>query len=146
MKPMMKLTSAASAYMPTWRYYNNISMTEFLNPHDRYMGKYHGSDIMSLFLSTTYDGIAPNGTPFSAVKSAYLKYWRGVLGRFVRNPKAGPGWPEVGSRQYAPLDLAALGDVGNAHSAGSTPVNQKEVDVNCGVLRGILEVIETMTG
>ncbi|KAG6006217.1 hypothetical protein E4U43_000473 [Claviceps pusilla] len=144
--PMMRLTSAASNYMPTWRYYNNISMTEFLKPGDRYIGKYHGSDIMSLFLSTTYDGVTPDGTPFPAVKSAYLKYWRGVLGRFVRNPKAGPGWPEVGSSQYAPLYLATLGDVGNTHSAGSTPVNQREVDVNCDALREVLDVIETMTG
>ncbi|KAG6006955.1 hypothetical protein E4U21_006574 [Claviceps maximensis] len=144
--PMRRLTSlSASMRNPTWRYYFNISMTEFVPARSRYIGKFHGSDIMSLFLSTTYEGYSPQGVLFSPVKSAFLKYWRGVIGRFVRNPSGGPGWPAVGSSS-APFDLATLGDLFDQHSAGATPVNETSVDVNCGVLWDVFDEIERQFG
>ncbi|KAG5979345.1 hypothetical protein E4U55_005270 [Claviceps digitariae] len=144
--PMRKLTSiSASLHNPTWRYYYNISMTDFIPARDRYIGKHHGSNIMSLFLSTTYDGTSPQGVLFSPVKSAFLKYWRGAIGRFVRNPSGGPGWPAVGS-QSAPFDLVSLGDLASVQTAGATPVNEKEVDANCEVLWDVLEAVERTMG
>ncbi|KAG6037445.1 hypothetical protein E4U41_005087 [Claviceps citrina] len=144
--PLRKLTNiSASLKNPTWRYYYNISMSDMLPAENQFLGKFHDSDIMSLFLSPTYEGLSPAGLPFPPVLSTFLKYWRGAIGKFVRNPLAGPGWPAVGS-QYAPFDIASQGDLGDVHSSGATPVNQTEVDANCEVWWGVLDTIEKVIG
>ncbi|KAG5917593.1 hypothetical protein E4U42_007181, partial [Claviceps africana] len=140
--PMRRLTSLSAAVQnPTWRYYFNISMTDLIPAPFRFLGKFHSGDIMALFESPTYEGSNPAGVLCPPVVSTFLNYWRGAIGRFVRSPTRGPGWPAVGS-QFAPLDLAVLGDLGNAHSAGATPVNQTEVDANCEVLWDVFDQIE----
>lgn len=71
----------------------------------------------------------------------FANYLRGVVGRFVRNPAGGPGWPAVGSR-YAPFDLAVLGDVGDEMAAGATVVNASVVDERCKIFEEIYPVID----
>ncbi|GAB0139186.1 hypothetical protein EsDP_00007399 [Epichloe bromicola] len=144
--PMRKLTTISSSIKnPTWRYYFNISMTEMLPKKYQYVGKSHGIDILLLFGSPTYHGSSSANGLYTPVLSRFLTYWRGAIGKFVRDPSGGPGWPTVGSSS-APFDIVSLGDVGSVHSAGATPVNQTEVDVRCGVLWDVLDRIEKRTG
>ncbi|QPH04036.1 hypothetical protein C2857_000651 [Epichloe festucae Fl1] len=126
--PMRKLTTISSSINnPTWRYYFNISMTEMLPEKYQFLGKFHGIDIRLLFGSPTYHGSSSAGGLYTPVLSRFLTYWRGAIGKFVRDPSGGPGWPTVGSPS-APFDIVSLGDVGSVHSAGATPMNQTEVD------------------
>ncbi|KAK2616954.1 hypothetical protein QQS21_000043 [Conoideocrella luteorostrata] len=144
--PMQKMTNvSASIKNPTWRYYFNISMVDRLPKQFDFLGKFHGSDVILLFLSPTYDDSVPTGALYTPMLSTFTNYWRGTIGKFVRNPTGGPGWPAVGS-SYRPFDLVTLGDVGDAHAGGATPVNQTDVDTNCGVLWDVLDMYEKYSG
>lgn len=143
---MQKLTSiSASIHNPTWRYYFNISMVDRLPQDYQYLGKFHGSDILLLFLSPTYDDSTPAGALFTPILSVFTTYWRSAIGKFVRNPSGGPGWPAVGS-SFKPFDLVTLGDVGSANAGGATPVNETVVDANCGLFRDALDMYEKYMG
>lgn len=120
-------------------------MTEMLPKKYQFLGKFHTIDILLLFGSRTYHGSSSSGGIYTPVLSSFLTYWRGAIGKFVRDPSGGPGWPAVGSPS-APFDIVSLGDVGSVHSTGATPVNQIEVDARCGVLRDVLDRVEKRIG
>lgn len=128
--------ASASNEIPTWQYNFNISITDILPEEFSWLGKFHGSEVVLLFASPTTEGgfLTPD-------LYAFANYFRGVVGRFVRNPAGGPGWPAVGST-YAPFDVAVLGDVGVEKAAGATPVNQTALDQNCVLFEDIYPVIE----
>lgn len=70
---------------------------------------------------------------------------RGALARFVKNPHAGPGWPAVRS-QFAPLDLAVLGNVSDVVTGGATPGDDAAVNPACYLYQDIYAAIESATG
>ncbi|KAF5013441.1 hypothetical protein FDECE_553 [Fusarium decemcellulare] len=132
---------SASIDNPTWRFYFNTSITSLLGEKYSWMGKFHGSDVALLFSTPTYEGDA-GGIPFTPQLYTLANYFRGVAGRFIRNPKGGPGWPGVGSR-YAPFDVANLGDVGDELDvAGATVVDERVLDERCGLYEDIYPFIE----
>ncbi|KAF4506671.1 hypothetical protein G6O67_006734 [Ophiocordyceps sinensis] len=102
---------SASAGLSVWRSYINATVAELLPEKFRFLGRFHGSDLVLLFGSATFE--------LTTRLYAFGNHLRGVIGRFVRNPHGGPGWPAVGS-SYAPFDVAVLGDVGEQRSAGAT--------------------------
>ena len=71
----------------------------------------------------------------------FANYLRGIVGRFVKNPRGGPGWPKVGSR-YHPLDVANLGDVGDEGAAGVTVIKGSEIDGRCELYKDIYPLVE----
>ncbi|KYK57207.1 cholinesterase [Drechmeria coniospora] len=132
---MLANASASVTNPPVWRGYFNVSIAELLPSKFRFLGKCHGADVLLLFATPTLESL-----PVSAPLYAFANYFRAVIGRFVRNPGGGPGWPAVGS-SYAPFDVASLGDVGAEHTAGSTPVNRTTLDANCNLFRDILSAV-----
>ncbi|KAG8408586.1 hypothetical protein J3458_019617 [Metarhizium acridum] len=144
--PMQKLTQASSSiHNPTWRYYFNISIVDMLPKEYSYLGKFHGSDLLLLVLSPTYDDTTAAGALLTPLLSTFANYFRGAIGRFVRNPGGGPGWPMVGS-WFRPWDVVTLGDVGSAHAAGATPVDQTVVDGSCVLFKDALDMYEKYAG
>ncbi|KAI8175023.1 putative secreted lipase [Colletotrichum sp. SAR 10_86] len=129
-------TTAASHKIPSWRYYFNTSILNFFPEEYAWLGKFHGSEAILLFTD-------PNNTTYTPQSYAVYEYLRGAIGRFVKDPNAGPGWPAVGS-QYAPLDLVVLGDVGNVQTA-VTPFNTTILDERCGLYKGIYSKLEAMS-
>lgn len=66
------------------------------------------------------------------------------MGRFIRNPVEGPGWPAVGS-QFASFDVANVGDLGMVQegiAAGATPVNQTALDERCALYKELYPLME----
>ncbi|KAJ4251925.1 hypothetical protein NW762_011225 [Fusarium torreyae] len=122
---------------PTWRFYFNISMTSLLGEKYAWLEKFHGSDVFLLFSMPTFE----NNTFLSPQLYTFANYLRGVVGRFVRNPDVGPGWPAIGSR-YTPFDVANLGDVGEENAAGATVVDETILDERCKLYEAIYPVIE----
>ncbi|KND91816.1 Lipase 4 [Tolypocladium ophioglossoides CBS 100239] len=127
---------SASLKPPVWRGYFNVSITDILPKKLQYLGKFHGTDIVLLSLTPTFEESGLRGLRLSPELYTFANYFRGVIGKFVRNPSGGPGWPAVGS-SYAPFDVATLGDAGNVHTGGATPVNQKQLDDNCAIYKDI---------
>lgn len=107
----------------------------------QYLGKFHGTDVALLFLTPTFEESGLWGLKLRPELYAFVNYFRGVIGKFVRNPGGGPGWAAVGS-SYAPFDVATLGDAGNVHTGGATPVNQTQLDANCAAYKDIFPVME----
>ncbi|KHN94925.1 cholinesterase [Metarhizium album ARSEF 1941] len=144
--PMHRLTQvSASIRNPTWRYYMNVSLADRLPEEYGYLGKFHGSDVLLLFQSPTYDDSTGAGALLTPVLSTFADYLRGAIGRFARNPSGGPGWPMVGSH-FEPFDVVTLGDVGSGHAAGPTPVNQTALDDDCVLFRDALDMYERWMG
>ncbi|KID63646.1 uncharacterized protein G6M90_00g064270 [Metarhizium brunneum] len=144
--PMQKLTQvSASIHNPTWRYYFNMSIVDRLPSEYGYLGKFHGSDLLLLVISPTYDDSTAAGALLTPLLYTFVNYFRGAIGRFVRNPGGGPGWPMVGS-SFRPWDVVTLGDVGSAHAAGATPVNQTVLDENCVLFEDALDMYEKYMG
>ena len=117
-----------------------MSVTEILPPEYSWLEKFHGSDVALLFSLPTWEVDGPDN-PFTAELYTFANYFRGVIGKFVRNPAGGPGWPQVQS-SYEPLDIAILGDVGDVRTSGATPANTTEVDDRCFLYKDIYPVIE----
>ncbi|KAI5461720.1 Alpha/Beta hydrolase protein [Mariannaea sp. PMI_226] len=127
---------------PTWRYYFNTSITSLLPREYSWLQKFHGSDMILLFGSPTFDGDA-GGFKLTPQLYTFATYLRGVVGRFVRNPDEGPGWPGVGSSRYTPFDVANLGDVGSEIAvAGPTVVDHRVLDERCRLYEDIYPFIE----
>uniref|UniRef100_L2GC96 Carboxylic ester hydrolase n=1 Tax=Colletotrichum fructicola (strain Nara gc5) TaxID=1213859 RepID=L2GC96_COLFN len=136
--PQSILSSAAASHkIPSWRYYFNTSILNFFPEEYAWLGKFHGSEAILLFTD-------PSNTTYTPQSYAVYEYLRGAIGRFVKEPNAGPGWPAVGS-QYAPLDLVVLGDVGNVQTA-VTPFNTTILDERCGLYKDIYSKLEAMSG
>ncbi|KAH6892993.1 Alpha/Beta hydrolase protein [Thelonectria olida] len=133
---------SASIDNPTWRYYFNASVTSLLPPEYAWLGKFHGSDALLLFGTPSFEGDS-GGFALTPQLYTLANYLRGVVGRFVRNPAGGPGWPAVASR-YAPFDVANLGDVGGDIGvvAGATVVDERVLDERCGLYEDIYPLIE----
>ncbi|UNI19588.1 hypothetical protein JDV02_005768 [Purpureocillium takamizusanense] len=108
---------------PVWRGYFNASIAELLPPEFHWLGKFHGADLY-----------------------AFARYFRGMVGAFVRNPAAGPGWPATGEQAYLPFDVASLGDVGDVKTGGATPVNGTELDASCALYEDIYPLLEKVMG
>ncbi|KAF4448286.1 hypothetical protein F53441_8320 [Fusarium austroafricanum] len=133
--PQGILANLSADINPTWRFYFNTSVTSLLDEKYSWLGKFHGSDVLLLFSAPTFeDNMSPQLYTFA-------NYLRGVVGRFVRNPEAGPGWPAVGSR-YKPFDVANLGDIGEEHAAGPTIIGQETLDQRCKLYEPIYPLIE----
>ncbi|KAF5661350.1 triacylglycerol lipase V [Fusarium denticulatum] len=127
--PQAILANIASSVNPTWRFYFNASVTSLLDDKYSWLGKFHGSDVLLLFNSPTFDAMSPQLYTFA-------EYLRGVVGRFVRNPQAGPGWP-AGSRY-----VANLGDVGQSQTSGPSIIDQTALDQRCSLYESIYPLIE----
>lgn len=65
-----------------------------------------------------------------------------MLSDFVKNPKAGPGWPRVGAKGKTPFDIASLGQVGDEQIPGAKVVNKTEVDQVCVLYKDIYDLME----
>ncbi|CAM1507843.1 Fc.00g046910.m01.CDS01 [Cosmosporella sp. VM-42] len=131
---------SASIDNPTWRYYFNASITSLFPENFTWLGKFHGSDVALLFSTPTFEGDA-GGVPLTPQLYTFANYLRGTVGRFIKNPRGGPGWPQVGSR-YHPVDVANLGDVGDEKAAGVTVIKGSEVDERCALYKDIYPLIE----
>ncbi|PFH62519.1 hypothetical protein XA68_13258 [Ophiocordyceps unilateralis] len=119
---------------PVWRAYINRSVTELLPPKYRYLGKFHGADMMVLFyVAALHD----RGFKMPPDLYKFANYFRSVIGKFVRDPRAGPGWPAIGSPS-APRDLAVLGD----RNGGALMVNRDVLDANCAIFTESLAAAE----
>ncbi|KPM40809.1 hypothetical protein AK830_g5762 [Neonectria ditissima] len=130
---------SASVGNPTWRYYFNASVTSLVPAELAWLGKFHGSDLVLLFGAPTFEA---DGVPLTPQLYTFGSYLRGVVGRFVRNPQGGPGWPAVGSR-FAPFDVANLGDVGGEEAvAGATVVEREGLDARCALYEGIYPLLD----
>ncbi|EXK36914.1 hypothetical protein FOXG_09027 [Fusarium oxysporum f. sp. lycopersici 4287] len=127
--PQAILANISASINPTWRFYFNASVTSLLDDKYSWLGKFHGSDVLLLFNTPTFDTMSPQLYTFA-------EYLRGVVGRFVRNPQAGPGWP-VGSRY-----VANLGDVGQTQTSGPSIINQTVLDQRCSLYESIYPLIE----
>ncbi|KAH7243725.1 Alpha/Beta hydrolase protein [Fusarium redolens] len=127
--PQAILANISASINPTWRFYFNASVTSLLDDRYSWLGKFHGSDVLLLFSSPTFDTMSPQLYTFA-------EYLRGVVGRFVRNPQAGPGWP-VGSRY-----VANLGDVGQTQTSGPSIIDQTALDQRCSLYESIYPLIE----
>lgn len=113
-------------------------MLELLPEEFQYLGKFHGSDAV-LLLSLPLFESGFNGTqPFPELVD-FGKYYRRMVANFAKNPEAGPGWPQVGSRDGKPCDIASLGDLGERHF---TILNRTEVDEACGLYKDIYVALE----
>ncbi|KAF9877249.1 hypothetical protein CkaCkLH20_05515 [Colletotrichum karsti] len=126
-------TTAASKGISTWRYVFNTSILNLLPEEYAWLGKFHGSEVILLFTD-------PSSTPYTPQAYSVYEYLRGAIGRFVRNPTAGPGWASVGSAD-APLDALVLGDAGDVPAVAS-PVNGTLLDRKCGLYRDIYSLLE----
>lgn len=127
----MHARAAAAHGIPTWRYVFNESVLPLVPKQVAYVGgKFHGADLVLLFSRPAFD--APAMTPGLY---AFANFFRGMLGRFVRNPEAGPGWPAVSEERYHGIDVAVLGGIGD----GLTVVNQTELDAVCGMYNDVLQ-------
>ncbi|KAF5021610.1 hypothetical protein F66182_6357 [Fusarium sp. NRRL 66182] len=133
--PQAILANISASTNPTWRFYFNTSITSLFGDEYAWLGKFHGSDVALLFSQPTFEGDAS----LTPQLYTFANYFRSIVGRFVRNPEAGPGWPAVGSR-YRPLDVAVLGDVGEESSAGATAVGG--LDERCSLYEAIYPVVE----
>ncbi|KAF5531006.1 triacylglycerol lipase V precursor [Fusarium phyllophilum] len=125
--PQAILANISASVNPTWRFYFNSSVTSLLDAKYSWLGKFHGSDVLLLFSSPTFDAMSPQLYTFA-------EYFRGAVGRFVRNPQAGPGWP-VGY-------VANLGDVGQTQTSGSSIIDQTALDQRCSLYEPIYPLIE----
>ncbi|RDA87077.1 hypothetical protein CP532_0199 [Ophiocordyceps camponoti-leonardi (nom. inval.)] len=130
-------SSSLGSNPPVWRAYINESVTEMLPPQYRYLGKFHGADLVLLFYVSALHGSGQRVSPRLYAAASYL---RSVIGSFVRDPGAGPGWPAVGSSS-APRDVAVVG--GRDGSGGAAVVADREVlDANCGIFSDFLAASE----
>jgi len=78
-------------------------------------------------------------TPQTLALSTYL---RQAIAQFVRSPNEGPGWPAVGSN-FAPYDVAVMGDVGNYETGGGTPIRRGWVDDICMLYSPLYPLLST---
>ncbi|PHH93035.1 hypothetical protein CDD83_2145 [Cordyceps sp. RAO-2017] len=136
----MLANASASIKNPAWNAYINASVAELLPEKYHFLGKFHGADVVLLFSTPTFEA-HPGGFRFSPKLYTFANYLRGIIGRFVRNPSGGPGWPAVRS-SYQPWDVATLGDVNDEQSAGATPVNRTQLDADCSVFADIYPLVE----
>lgn len=153
--PLRLLAAAAvsvpddAAKQPLWRGYFNASIAELLPQEFHWLGKFHGTDVLLAFLGPSFEGDS-GGTTTGIVLTpqvyTFARYFRGMIGAFVRNPAAGPGWPATGARAYLPFDVASLGDVGDVKAGGATPVNGTELDESCGLYKDIYPLLEKVMG
>lgn len=153
--PLRLLAAAAvsvpddAAKQPLWRGYFNASIAELLPQEFHWLGKFHGTDVLLAFLAPSFEGDS-GGTTTGIVLTpqvyTFARYFRGMIGAFVRNPAAGPGWPATGARAYLPFDVASLGDVGDVKAGGATPVNGTELDESCGLYKDIYPLLEKVMG
>lgn len=132
--------TSASIDNPTWRFYFNESVISLFPEGYEWLQKAHGSDVLLLFSTPTFEGDA-NGVELTPELYTFANNFRALTGKFVRNPTGGPGWPAVSS-QYAPVDVANLGDLGDVHTAGITPVNQTELDSRCVLYEELYPLVE----
>ncbi|KAM5344742.1 hypothetical protein ACJ41O_010604 [Fusarium nematophilum] len=140
--PQAILANISSVDNPTWRFYFNASIATMFPEEFSWLGKFHGSDVALLFSTPTYEGNA-GGLPLTPKLYAFANNFRSIVGRFIRNPKGGPGWPAVGSR-YGAFDVANLGDVGaEGDVAGVTVVDEGVLDARCGLFEGVYPAIES---
>ncbi|KAF4970859.1 hypothetical protein FSARC_2225 [Fusarium sarcochroum] len=121
--PQAIYANLSASINPTWRFYFNTSVTSLLDDKYAWLEKFHGSDVLLLFTMPTFE----NYTSLSPQLYTFANYIRGIVGRFVRNPEAGPGWPAIGSR-YEPFDVANLGDIGEESATGATIVDETVLD------------------
>ncbi len=139
-QPQGILANASSAIMPTWQYQLNKSLAPILPKKYNWLGKFHGSDITLLFSSTTFDSDQrPEG--LTADLSTFANHLRSIVGRFTRNPSAGPGWPAVAS-SFAPFDMAVLGDIGDHTASGTTSIDHTDYYEVCELYRDIYSASE----
>ncbi|KAH7145889.1 Alpha/Beta hydrolase protein [Dactylonectria estremocensis] len=130
---------SATVGNPSWRFYFNASVTSLFPSEFAWLQKFHGSDAVLLLGAPTFEA---EGLPLRPQLYKLGSYLRGVVARFVKNPQGGPGWPAVGS-QYAPFDVANLGDVGSeGTAAGPTMVDRRVLDERCRLYETIYPVLE----
>lgn len=113
-------------------------MTDLIPEKYSWLGVFHGTEIYLLFSQ-------PEASDFTPQLYTLYEAFRGAMGRFIRNPSNGPGWPRVGS-SYAPHDLAVVGDVGDEETGGWTVLDRGEVDARCGMYGEIYRALESVTG
>jgi acetylcholinesterase len=133
--------TSASLENPTWRYYFNTSIADFFPDEYQWLDKFHGSDIALLFTFPSFD---TDILPLSPQQYAVANSFRAALGRFIRNPVEGPGWPAVGSR-FEPFGVANIGDLGavpEGLAAGATPVNRTSLDERCAFYADLYPLME----
>lgn len=127
---------SASHGIPVWQYYLNFSAAELLPSKFSWLDKFHGIDIILLFLDQRRIE-----TELNARLYTLLATMRSMIGKFVRNPTGGPGWPAIG-QHWAPYDIGTIGDVGDTVSAGITPANRSSVDERCLFFKDIYRQME----
>ncbi|KAJ6440070.1 cholinesterase [Purpureocillium lavendulum] len=138
---------------PVWRGYFNASIADTLLLPDefRWLGKFHGTDVLLAFMAPSYDELnAVLPAPLPPQLYAFANYYRAMVGAFVRNPAAGPGWPAVTAAtekgHYASFDVASLGDVGDVRTGGATPVNATALDESCALYEDVYPLLEQVMG
>ncbi|PHH70643.1 hypothetical protein CDD80_5874 [Ophiocordyceps camponoti-rufipedis] len=130
--PQQMLANASVALgNPVWRGYINKSLDEALPEKYSYLGKFHGADMILLFyVAARHD----RGDEMPADLVSFARELRSAIGSFVRDPRAGPGWPAIGSPS-APSDVAVLG--GNR-----TMIDRNVLDANCAIFADALAKVE----
>lgn len=116
---------------PVWRYYFNTSAEPFLPPSLKWLRKYHGADYFPLFSS-------PEDKRHTAQSYALSASMRSAWARFVKNPAAGPGWPDTGTDRFWSVSVAVFGDAGEIKSSGVTVVGEEELDGRCALYEAAL--------
>lgn len=84
--------------------------------------------------------------PLTPELYAFANNFRALIGQFVRNPSAGPGWSKVGDERYEPFDVVNLGDLGSVSTAGATPVNVTALDARCVLYEKLYPALEKFLG
>lgn len=109
---------------PVWRYWFDAAFnnTNPLYPVHIDLGVFHSSEIGLVF--GTYPRVN-----VSAQEYALSNYMQAAWAAFAKDPRAGPGWNELGS--LGGVDLAALGSNG---TAGATMVRPLVADRYCDVV------------
>lgn len=143
--------ASASVGIPTWRYYYNASFVNTNSFPGLNLGVYHSSEIPLVFGSYLDLNVT---TQEFALSAALTSMWA----KFARNPRAGPGWNQVGTasqetvlvgasktapgglflegtQYYVPgsWNLAVLGNRHDVLSSGVTVIDSQEVDHRCGL-------------
>jgi carboxylesterase type B len=111
---------------PIWRYiYEGDFPNARLFPH---AGAYHTSEIPMVFGTYPLQNALGPVTPTQIAMSATMQQ---IWGDFVKNPAAGPGWPQVGS-SFLGIELGVLG--GQKRPDGMTVEPMIHSDLGCPIL------------
>ncbi|KAF1827590.1 alpha/beta-hydrolase [Dissoconium aciculare CBS 342.82] len=115
---------------PIWRYfYEGDFPNARLFPH---AGAYHTSEIPMVFGTYPLQNALGPVTPTQIAMSAAMQQ---IWGDFVKNPAAGPGWPQVGSSFFG-IELGVLG--GQKRLDGMTVEPMIHADLGCPILEPLI--------